>query len=89
MIVESAPFSDMRTRFLPSKSRSLFPAPVYVPLATSTVSSSKAELMASWIVTYPEGTRSVRVVQEVPSGGPISWPHGLLAARQGDAVESE
>src|SRR5262245_38602398 len=42
---------------------SLFPAPTYVPGATSTVSPVTATSTAAWIVGYTAGTRRVAAAQ--------------------------
>ncbi len=50
---------------LPPKSRSLFPEPVYVPSAISTMSPGTAASIAAWIVGYWLGTCSVVVTYSV------------------------
>jgi hypothetical protein len=59
MNVTKGPFTDVRTRLLPRRLRSVFPGPEYIPSSIRTTSPFSAASMAAWIVAYWEGTSRV------------------------------
>jgi hypothetical protein len=64
MVVKSAPASERTTMSWPRKWMSRLPRPVYVPLATRTVSPAAVESMPAWIVGAAPGTRQVRAIED-------------------------